>query len=344
MIQVSRAARWLGATGFAVFALGAMASTASAQTVLRGCGPLVSGNYVLGRNIAAEGDCFTLMGENVAIDFKGKTLTGDGTGSGITDGAAARNFAAFHNGKIRNFATGIDLGSSGNASLNKMDVSKNVGSGIQIGNCCNTLNGVKVNDNGGDGAELLGCCHSVTKSSAAKNGGAGFDMQGCCSVFNSGKSTDNAAEGITMTGCCNSVDASTIAGNGGTGVRSTGSSSFLTDSKVQKNGGDGVFMDGCCNSVNKCTVTSNGGNGVTLENGNNQVTASKVNKNAGVGIEMDDDTGNRITSSQANENDTGASVLCPGVVVDFKAKKNPSGNLLEDTIGGDCTNLGNKAQ
>ena len=58
---------------------------------------------------------------NVAIDMKGKTITGNGTGAAITDNGIEYNFAIIANGKIRNFDDGIDLSHSGEAIISNVD-------------------------------------------------------------------------------------------------------------------------------------------------------------------------------------------------------------------------------
>ena len=97
----------------------------------------------------------------------------------------------------------------------------------------------------------------------------------------------------------------------------------MTDSKVTKNQADGVFMDSCCNLVERSAVSRNGGRGVVLTGGDNQVTACKVDKNTGAGIVLDDIEGNIVANTRAKGNGAeGVSILCPGSVLNLKAKKN----------------------
>jgi hypothetical protein len=104
----------------ALFCLTA-AKTASAQTVLSACGTISSpGNYVLNTNLTTSGDCFVITASNVALDMKGHTITGDGSGNGITDDGLSRDYAIISNGKIRNFDMGINLTHGGLATFNKL--------------------------------------------------------------------------------------------------------------------------------------------------------------------------------------------------------------------------------
>src|SRR5215471_7431381 len=99
----------LAGVGFLILACG---PGAQAQTAITACGKTITeaGNYVVSANLTAAGqDCITITVSNVAIDLKGKTLTGDGTHSGITDGGNAIAYIIVANGTITGFATGIEL-------------------------------------------------------------------------------------------------------------------------------------------------------------------------------------------------------------------------------------------
>lgn len=310
---------WFKVVAFIAPCLFATVLTASAQTSVSSCQLLPTGNYVLTKNITASGTCFTITGPNVAIDFKGHTLTGDGSGDGITDAGFERDFAVISNGKITNFSNGINLRNSGSATINKMTLLNNVNHGLSIDRCCNTLNSVKANNNGSDGVSISECCNTTTGSQANNNGGDGFDMIGCCSTVENSTANNNHNEGLDLFDCC----------------------SFATDDKVNGNGGDGIFMDSCCNGVINTVVSGSGGNGVELLSDDNLVVKSKSNKNGGSGFVLSNDTDNQITNSQANGNHaTGTSIRCPGNVVMLSANGNSAGNLV--TSGGTCTQLNNK--
>ena len=307
---------------FAVLALVALglvaaASPASAQTVLTACGSLATGNYILATNITTSGDCFVITGDNVAIDFKGHTIIGDGTGNGITDNGF-RHFAGITNGKIRNFGNGIFLHGCCHG-INKMDVSQNTAIGIHIGDCCSTVNAVTANDNGGDGMQLEDCCYVTTGSQAQRNGGRGIFMDGCCSFLNHVTASNNA----------------------GTGMEFFSDDYSVVDSQINQNGGEGIHIDNCCNGVTSSTVTKNVGNGIRLEDCCNLVTATKSNSNGGIGMSFPSSDDQVVMNSQAIGNTTGVALNCGSVVIGLTANKNSTANLTES--GGDCTNINNKA-
>jgi hypothetical protein len=83
---------------------------AQAATAISACGTIsAAGNYVVTKNLASSGDCLTLTVSNIAIDLQGHKIAGNGTGAAITDGGNSIAYIIVANGKIANFATGIDL-------------------------------------------------------------------------------------------------------------------------------------------------------------------------------------------------------------------------------------------
>jgi Right handed beta helix region len=329
------------ALAVAILVFGGMAPSASAQTVLTACGTLTTGNYVLGNNITASGDCFVLADDNIAIDFKGHTLTGDGTGNGIL--AEGTNYHAISNGKIRNFEEGIEFTDDSCChAISNMNVSNNADEGIYIDDCCSTLSDVKTNDNGDIGMELLNCCYTVTWAVALRNQGGGMLVTGCCSGVSNSIANKNGATGIEVDDCCSAVASSKSKDNAGEGIHMDGCCNQVSWSTAVRNSSHGVQVLDCCSSVTGSNVSRNGGDGIRADDCCSGVAESKANRNAGTGINLaltSDDY--EIVNSTANGNSTGAQVNCGSVVLGLKATGNSSGNLVE--VGSNCTNLRNKA-
>jgi parallel beta helix pectate lyase-like protein len=310
--------------GYALGALGALAlllaaSPLRADTGVSACGTLSSaGNYFLTKNLTATGTCIVVGSEGVSLDMKGHTITGNGTGDGISDGGGHFESMAIANGKIRNFDVGIGLDTSCCVVIRNVNSSNNTEAGVLIGDCCGTLDSVTANNNGTVGIDALDCCYTLYNVQANNNGGGG---------------------GIVETDCCTTVANSTISGNGGPGVVLDGCCSFLVSSKVEKNGADGVDMNDCCNFVIESTVVVNLGYGVNLIGSDNLVTTTNASGNSldGIFLRTED---NQITNSQANGNHgAGANVGCPGAITGLTAKGNTGGSLT--TSGGTCTQLNN---
>jgi len=191
-----------GSRGYALGALGALAlllaaSPSRADTPVSACGTLSSaGNYFLTTNLTSASTCIIVAHEGVSLDMKGHTITGNGTGDGITDGGVSFASMAIANGKIRNFDVGIGLDLSCCVVIRNVDSSNNADTGVLIGDCCSTLDSVKANNNGTVGIVASDCCYTLNNIQANNNGGGG---------------------GIVETGCCTTVANSTISGNGGAG-------------------------------------------------------------------------------------------------------------------------------
>ena len=108
----------------------------------------------------------------MAIDLNGKTITGDGSGDGITDSGVSVKSVAITNGTIKNFDNGINFfgSSSSLITLERITSSRNAGDGIFIENCCNSLTRIKANGNGGVGVYIDNCCNAFNNIIANNNG------------------------------------------------------------------------------------------------------------------------------------------------------------------------------
>src|SRR5579864_4552040 len=83
--------------------LGMMVPAASADTEITACPTTITtaGKFFLKTNLTSSGDCIIVHHGNVAIDMKGHTITGNGTGGGITDTGTFVESVAITNGKIK---------------------------------------------------------------------------------------------------------------------------------------------------------------------------------------------------------------------------------------------------
>jgi hypothetical protein len=103
--------RWLALVALVGLSLGLMAPAASADTEITSCPTTIiaAGTFFLKKNLTSSGNCIIVHHSNVAIDMRGHTITGDGTGGGITDTGTFVESVAISNGKIKNFDEGIDF-------------------------------------------------------------------------------------------------------------------------------------------------------------------------------------------------------------------------------------------
>jgi hypothetical protein len=303
----------------AAIALVLAAAPARADTAVSACGTLsAAGNYFLTKSLTATGTCIIVGSEGVSLDMKGFTISGNGTGDGISDGGGHFESMAIANGNIRNFQVGIGLDTSCCVVIRNVNASNNTDTGILVGDCCGTLDAVTASGNGTVGIMALSCCYTLNNIQANGNGGGGIVATSCCTTVSNSTVTNNTGIGVSATSCCN----------------------FLVASNVQHNGADGVSMSGCCNFVVGSTVTLNMSDGVHLVGDDNLVSGSNASGNAGDGIFLAA-SDNQITTSTASGNQgAGANVGCPGAITGLTTKGNTGGPL--STSGGTCTQLNNK--
>jgi hypothetical protein len=318
-MNIEFSARRIVAALFTMLLIVGLCGRAGAQTGVSSCQTLSApGNYFLTSNLSASGDCLVIGASNVAIDLKGKTIKGNGSGSGITDGGSARNFAIIANGKISGFSNGVNLQASGQAIISNLNSSNNAADGVIIGDCCNTLSAVTTNNNGDVGIALLDDDSSLSKIQANGNGNGG----------------------IAINDCCNTLVGSTVKNNTGIGVQMNNCCSFVVASKIQNNTGDGVELLSEDNGVIGSTTSKNGGDGMDMTtNGDNMVVASKSTGNAGVGINFGAKFGIISGVMVSKNHSDGVDMQCRGSTASLTATKNSGTNLVQTVVDGPCANV-----
>lgn len=322
-MNIKFSARDLASATFAILLIaGLCADARAASTPVSSCGTLSpAGNYILTKNLTATGNCLVIAAANVAIDMNGKTITGNGTGSGITDDGSERDFSIITNGKIRDFATGINLANSGEGIISNVDSSVNTGEGVFIAQCCNTLDAVSANSNGDTGIVLASDDSSLSNIQANGNGGGG----------------------IAITRCCNTLVDSTVSNNTGAGMFFADGDNFVVGSKFQKNTGDGISTQGDDNGVTTSSTSHNGGDGMSLSE-DDMVAASKSNGNGGSGIDYGGSRFGDLSGVKANNNTTnGVNMDCRASTASLSAKNNGGGNVVQTVSDGPCANVNLKA-
>lgn len=163
------------ALGLGALSTEGSAKGASGPAKIRECGTISEpGSYVVVRNLTAVGDCLVITADNVTIDLGGFTLTGDGTGEGITDNLFPRDGITVRNGTVTNFGHGVLLlGGSGHMIEGVRAVS-NAEFGLFIGSD-STVTGNTANANGSQGIRASSGS-TVTGNTANENGGIGIGV------------------------------------------------------------------------------------------------------------------------------------------------------------------------
>jgi parallel beta helix pectate lyase-like protein len=337
--------RWLTLVALVGLSLGLMVPAASA-TDISSCPFTIStaGDFVVTKNLTVAGDdCIKVHHDNVSIDLKGHTITGDGTHAGITDNDffCFQRAIAITNGKIKHFHEGIELDCSELVTIEKIEVTDNAEDGIFVDGCCNSFTDIKANANGDDGVQSDSCCNVFNKIQANDNAaGEGIEEEGCCSTGNQITANDNGDDGILMDDCCSGLSNSQANGNKADGINMNDDDESVANVKANGNKATGIHISGDSGQVTNATANSNGADGIDFGSDDEAVADSVANNNGDIGIDAGNDTFNTVTDVTANHNKTGVSLDCPGNAVNVRAHNNTTTNLSE--TGGTCTNLNNK--
>jgi hypothetical protein len=104
-----------------------VADEAKAATPIATCPYTIAspGSYVLTKNLTVAGTCITISANAVVLDMQRHTITGNGTGNGITDGGFFQAIV-IANGTVQDFETGIVMNNSHPVTLTGMTVQKNL--------------------------------------------------------------------------------------------------------------------------------------------------------------------------------------------------------------------------
>lgn len=193
--------------------------------------------FVVVKNLfSTGGDCLIINSSDVTLDLSGFTISGAGTGKGITSSASVHNVTV-RNGTVRAFAVGVSLGGHGNV-VEEVRIADNTDTGLFLGAGGRAQNLV-IQGNFHIGALLSTAC-SFTTSMVRANGN---------SVESSGLA---AGPGSTITG-------NTIWANIGTGL-SASSGSTIIGNTVLDTTGVGMSVTCPANVLQNSATTNSSGN------------------------------------------------------------------------------------
>src|SRR5688572_19293578 len=218
----------------------AASQAVAAPRVLNNCTTLNEpGAYVVGRNLAATGDCFVIAADFVNVDLDGFVISGNGTGSAFVEQlAVGRRGLGVRNGVVTGFANGVFMLNSSGMVIDRMHFTNNGTIGIRAGNMVTVsssmffnngagisldqraaVTGNTVNDNAGGGISA-GLGSTVTGNAVGRNAGNGISLAAGGLVANT-VSRNNANHGVMMD-CPGTVVSSTVSNNLGFNVTQPG--------------------------------------------------------------------------------------------------------------------------
>ena len=261
-----------------------------------------SGSYYLTKNLTAADTAITVSADDVTIDLRGFSLTGNNTGSGVymTD----RINVEIRNGTIRNFNYGINddyimmvsNGTSTNHRVIGVRALSNVNFGIKLYGPNNEVRDCSASNNGtsASGSNIFGISvgnnSTVTGNTVNNNGGSaqsnawvfGITAGYNCTITGNAVSFNGymAGESTTVYGIVansgSTITGNTVSGNGTLtgsvyGIAANGEGSTITGNTVYGNGSSAtVLVHGIYASAG-CTVTGNtaylNGNGMSATSG-----------------------------------------------------------------------------
>jgi parallel beta-helix repeat protein len=240
------------ATLFLTFALGLGGRAEAAPVSINACGSVAAGSYILTANLAAVGDCLVVGADFVTIDLDGYTISGNGTGRGITDGGDVRLGIAVRGGTVQNFLTGIDLRKTTAVVVEEMRVVGNTERGMIVGG--NSL--VRFNVANGNGTTgifigffVSGSNSVVTGNAASQNGVNGIDVYGTNGTVTGNTASQNTFDGVTVVGGStnSTISNNTASENGRYGFQVDSCPSNFVANTALGNGTQNVktFLAGC---------------------------------------------------------------------------------------------------
>ena len=174
-----------------------------------------SDSYELTQNLVHNGTtppdgCLVVNVNNVTIDLKGFTISGQNEDSGIFSGA---NQLVVRNGTVRRFDFGVNTGGS-NGRVEGITAVTNEGDGIRAGNDSIVTNSIG-SGNSGQGIVCVQCI--VSNNVANFNNGDGFEL-GFSNIFNN-TAVGNQGDGFQVD--CPSILVGNFAFGNGLNLNST---------------------------------------------------------------------------------------------------------------------------
>jgi hypothetical protein len=154
------------------------------------------------QNISATGDCFVIQADYVTISLGGYVISGDGTGSGVTDAGNARTGITVRGGVLTNFDTGVDLAASTGSMLQNLRALSNVSNGLLVG-ASSMVSSCLVGGHSSTGIAVG--TGSLVGGTTVNGGATGVDIT--CATLLKGHHLTESTDALTTTGSdCQEVD------------------------------------------------------------------------------------------------------------------------------------------
>lgn len=194
------------------------------------------GYYTLTKNLTSTGNCIVIDSSFVTLDLAGFTISGTGAPSSVGISEAEVPIAnptqfngiVIRNGNITNFDTGILIELAPGVTVENVNASLNLGTGIILGNSA-VVRSSRFDQNGGNGLNVFDNA-IITGNTATHNGNVGINA-GMGSIIVNNQAANNKLTGIAQD-CPGAAIANTVTFNGPT---------FDGPNVIQTNGTTCVF-------------------------------------------------------------------------------------------------------
>jgi parallel beta-helix repeat protein len=302
-------------------ALTALALTAApaAQASHVQCGDVITQDTTLDSDLLnCPGDGIVIGASNITIDLKGHLIDGTGfptSGAGVDDNAGHDGVTVM-NGRIQEFAAGVQLTNAGNNLITRLTVtqsasafsvqgdsdgnviSRNVIEGASIGllgdTDANIIERNTVVNPFAPGIQVLNGFpqtppeHNRIDRNTVSGAFIGIDVSGALQTTVERNVVFDSQFGISVTGFRNRIVQNMIFDSEvGIGVAGQASETEVARNDVLDNTGDGISVGPLTNGtlLDRNTANRNGDDGIDVESSSTTLTKNTANDNGDLGIE-----------------------------------------------------------
>jgi parallel beta helix pectate lyase-like protein len=216
------------------------------------------------RKPCAATGLFVAATGRVVIDLAGRTIRGEGQGTGIQVVRGSLSLAG--PGSIEGFGTGVlARGPTALVSVLGVRFARNRMNGLYADSDGYAVQGSVAEENGHDGFALGGSGYAVDGNRAARNGRYGFNLSGMGAHLGGGlgnEAIENAKSGFWLIGTMHEVVGATAIGNGDYGFYAMAMHTLLADIHAERGDGHGIRVEGNGLALTGNTAAANRGFGV----------------------------------------------------------------------------------
>jgi PGF-pre-PGF domain-containing protein len=295
-----------------VLFLGSVGSASAAVS----CGDTITVDTTLDSDLICTGDGITIDANNITLDGAGYSITGDGSGSGVS--LNGRSNVTVKNLTVSGFDIGIYLMSSSGSTLEDNTASNNNGDGISLNSSSsgNAITGNTASNNKGGGIYLESSgSNTITGNTASGNylEGIGLYLSSSNTIYGNIVSGNSKTRSMSYGGIAllNSTG-NTITGNGvsneecdGIALWDSSDSNTITSNMVSNGKCGGIYLyNSGSNGITGNTLSNNNWEGISLNSSSNDniIKDNTASGNGKYGIYLESSSSNEIHNNKLENN------------------------------------------